>query len=219
VDHSCGKCGAAVEDGRAFCQQCRAPQIHVQLAEPDTETMETSRSEANSIASDRISSFPPIDRLPTLRPSLSDQGIAGRAALKAGLLSIFLGMIPVIGIVLTGSLAAYFYRRDKGAAPTAGIGWRVGAAAGVVAFAINSLLLVIRIVVFHGQQQYIESVTKVAQMVGYNLTDPDIQASIHNLVTPAGMTVTFILGLIFTVLLAALGGAMAALVFKPGVRR
>ena len=121
--------------------------------------------------------------------------------------------------VLTGSLAVYFYRRDKGSPPAAGVGWRVGAAAGVVAFAINSLLLIIRVVVLHGQQQYVESITKVAQMVGYNPADPDIQAGIHNLVTPGGMALTFFFGMIFTVVLAAVGGAMAALVFRPSTRR
>jgi hypothetical protein len=32
VDHSCQQCGVTIEDGRPFCPQCRAPQIHVQVA-------------------------------------------------------------------------------------------------------------------------------------------------------------------------------------------
>src|SRR5271170_3368495 len=35
VEHSCRQCGAQVEDGRPFCPQCRAPQIHVQIAVAD----------------------------------------------------------------------------------------------------------------------------------------------------------------------------------------
>ena len=190
----------------------------MQVADPDGEANIVSVNDAGSRSSLRVPSLPPIDRLPALQPGLSDQSIAGRAALKAGLLSIFIGMIPVLGIVLTGSLAVYFYRRDKGSFPAVRVGWRVGAAAGVVAFAINALLLVIRIVLLHGQQQYIESVTKLAQMVGYNAADPDIQAGIHNLVTPAGMAFTFFFGMIFTVALAALGGALAAMIFRSSSR-
>jgi hypothetical protein len=88
----------------------------------------------------------------------------------------------------------------------------------VVSFAINALLIVIRVFALHAQQEYIDAITKIAQMVGYNPADPDIQAGIHNLLTPSGMAVTFFFGMIFTVVLAALGGAMAALFFRPGPR-
>src|ERR1035441_7204710 len=37
VEHPCQQCGITVEDGRPFCPQCRAPQIHVQVAVPDAE--------------------------------------------------------------------------------------------------------------------------------------------------------------------------------------
>ncbi len=166
----------------------------------------------------RISQISDFGRSPAISHSLLDQGAAGRAALKAGVLGVFISMIPVLGIVLTGSLAVYFYRREKGFIPATRIGWRVGAAAGVVSFAINALLIVIRVFALHAQQEYIDAVTKIAQMVGYNPADPEIQAGIHNLLTPAGMTLTLLFGMIFTVVLAALGGAIAALVFRPGPR-
>lgn len=82
-----------------------------------------------------------------------DRGVAGRAALKAGVLGIFIGMIPLLGVVLTGALAVYFYRREsKLVLPTA-LGARLGAAATIVTFGISALLLMIRIFVFHGQQE------------------------------------------------------------------
>src|SRR4029077_18429785 len=37
VEHPCQKCGTTVEHGRPFCPQCRAPQIHVQVAISDAE--------------------------------------------------------------------------------------------------------------------------------------------------------------------------------------
>lgn len=153
-----------------------------------------------------------------MQQSSPDRGIAVRVALKAGVLGVFIGMIPILGIVLTGSLAAYLYRREKGSAPTTRIGSRVGAAAGVVSFAINSLLIVIRIFALHGQQEYVDAVMKFAQMMGYNPADPKMQASIQSLLTPSGMVLTFFFGMIFVVALAALGGALAAMIFRSPSR-
>ena len=159
-----------------------------------------------------------FDRSDAVQPGQFDRGVAVGAALKAGVLGFFIGMIPVLGIVLTGSLAVFFYRRAKAGVPTARIGGRVGAAAGVVSFGINSLLLVIRIFFLHGQQQYIDAITKFAQAVGYDTADPVIQATIRNLVSPPGLALTFFFGMIFTVALAALGGALAALLWRPSSR-
>lgn len=217
MDHPCEKCGAAVEDGRPFCPQCRAPQIHVQFAVPDDDAAAV-LSTAAGPPSDAFPQIPDFNRATATPPNLFDRGVAVRSALKAGLLGVFIGMIPVLGIILTGSLGVFFYRRAKGIAPATRIGARVGAAAGVVSFAINSLMIVVRIFSLHAQQEYIDAVTKVAQAVGYNTTDPVIQASIRNLVSPAGLALTFFFGMVFTIMLSALGGAVAALLFRPSSR-
>ncbi len=129
-------------------------------------------------------------------------------------MGFFVGMIPLLGIVLTGSLAVYFYRREKRIAPAPGIGSRLGGAAGVVSFGINTLLIAVRLLMFHAQREYIETMLKIAQAVGYNPADPEIQAAVRNLFTPQGLMLTFFFGMIFTVALAALGGALAALVLR-----
>jgi hypothetical protein len=144
-----------------------------------------------------------------------DKGIAVRAALKAGVLGVFVGMIPFLGIVLTGALGVFFYRRESGFPIPAALGSRLGGAAGMVAFAINALLITIRIFVFHAQQEYTDLFLKVAQKFGANAADPEIQASIHNLFTPAGLALTLFFGMIFTVVLASVGGALAALFSGP----
>jgi MFS family permease len=211
VDHSCEKCGARVEDGRPFCPQCRAPQIHVEVAVPVAEDASDSAA-GNPLAG--VQEIPRFDRALTPHQSPFDRGAATRAALKAGVLGFFVGMIPVLGIVLTGSLAVYFYRREKGLAPAAGIGSRLGGAAGVVSFAINSLLIVVRLFALHAQQEYTEALLKIAQAVGYNPADPEIQSAIRNLFTPSGLALTLFFGMLFAVALAALGGALAALVLR-----
>ena len=147
--------------------------------------------------------------------STMDRGIAVRAALKAGLLGFFIGMIPFLGLVMTGAVAVFFYRRESESTLPAALGSRLGGAAGVVTFAINALLITIRIFVFHAQQEYTDLFLKVAQKFGANAADPEIQASIHNLFTPAGLALTLFFGMIFTVVLASVGGALAALFSGP----
>jgi hypothetical protein len=144
-----------------------------------------------------------------------DRSVAVRAALKAGVLGVFIGMIPFLGIVLTGALAVFFYRRENGFALPTALGSRLGGAAGVVAFAINALLITIRIFVFHAQQEYIDVILKIAQRLGANTADPDLQANVHNLFTPSGLAITFLFGMIFTVVLASVGGAVASLFLRP----
>ena len=144
-----------------------------------------------------------------------DRGKAVRAALKAGVLGVFIGMIPFLGMVLTGALAVFFYRRENGVSPPTALGSRLGGAAGVVAFAINALMITIRIFIFHAQQEYIDAILKITQKFGANAADPDIQASIHNLFTPAGLVITFFFVMIFTVVLASVGGALASLMNRP----
>ena len=144
-----------------------------------------------------------------------DRSVAVRAALKAGVLGVFIGMIPFLGIVLTGALAVFFYRRENGFALPTALGSRLGGAAGVVAFAINAQLITIRIFVFHAQQEYIDVILKIAQRLGANTADPDLQASVHNLFTPSGLAITFLFGMIFTVVLASVGGALASLFLRP----
>jgi hypothetical protein len=149
------------------------------------------------------------------RPSTMDRSIAVRAALKAGVLGVFIGMIPFLGIVLTGALGVFLYRRESGFTLSAALGSRLGGAAGVVVFAINALLITIRIFVFHAQQEYTEAVLKVAQRFGANAADPGLQANIHNLFTPSGLAITFFFGMIVTVVLASVGGALASLFLRP----
>jgi hypothetical protein len=205
-----------VEDGRPFCPQCRAPQIHVRLessgagAGEDLQPVDEFPSET---AAESTGEWSPRQSYESGSTSVGtmDRGIAGRAALKAGVLGIIVSMIPLLGVVLTGALAVYFYRRESRLALPAGLGARLGAAAAIVTFGISAFLLVIRIFVFHGQQEYIKSLTQIAQGMGINAADPDFQAGIHNLFTPAGLVMTFFFWMLITVVLGLAGGALASL--------
>jgi hypothetical protein len=202
-----------VEDGRPFCPQCRAPQIHVQVAIPE--------GEAAGLNSAQGTFSPELPHSGHLSPSITarsaiDRSMAVRVALQAGVLGIFLGMIPILGIVLTGALAAYLYHRQNRFPLPAALAARIGGAAGVVSFAINAVMITIQIFMFHAQQKYADEVATIFQRFGANVADPDMQASIHSLFTPAGLAVTFFFGMIVSIVLASIGGALASLFLRPG---
>jgi hypothetical protein len=205
-----------VEDGRPFCPQCRAPQIHVQV--PDRGPAAAQQSSTHSSA-DEFS--PEILQAPHPAPPLGiagilDKAIATRAAVKAGVIGFFLGMlIPFVAIVVAGGLAVFFYRRESGFVLPAALASRIGGAAGVVAVAIQSLFFTIYIFIFHRQQEYVDSVTRFVHTVGGDASVSDIQASIRSLFTPAGLIVTLIFVMIVAVILASAGGALASLFFRP----
>jgi hypothetical protein len=207
VDHSCEKCGAAVEDGRPFCPQCRAPQIHVQMMATAGEVAEPANEAAD--ASIRGSQSANFDQSPGTQSGLFDRRAAMRSALKAGAIGTFIGMIPVLGIVLTGVLSVYFYRRRTGSYPPSAIGARLGAASGVVLFALNAIF-VIPIIAFHLQQESIEAATNLLQKLGMDKAIPQFQAVISEQFTPAGLVRTLIVAL----LLSAIGGALGALIMR-----
>src|SRR5271154_523299 len=106
VEHPCQQCGTSVEDGRPFCPQCRAPQIHVQIAVADAGNAAALNPSADA---GFLAGYQSEDSgFPVARSrSEMDSGTAVRAVLKAGLLGVFIGAVPVIGIVLTGALAVF----------------------------------------------------------------------------------------------------------------
>lgn len=206
MEHSCQKCGALVEDGRPFCPQCRAPQINVQIAigdDPVAPGLNSARE-----FSPEFSQILHSDRTGKVA-SIIDSRLAVRAALQAGVLGVFIAMLPILGILLTGTLAVFLYRRKNGFDLPAALGARVGAAAGVVVFAINAML-VIPIIVFHAQQECVDRIVEVAQKYGINTATPQFQANIHELFTVSGLAAFFI----STVVLASIGGAIGSLLLR-----
>jgi hypothetical protein len=154
-----------------------------------------------------------FDRSLGTHSGVVDQRAAMRSALKAGALGTFIGMIPVLGIVLTGSLAVYFYRRKTGSYPPVAAGARLGAAAGVVLFALNAILI-IPIIMLHAQKESIDSLAQLAQRLGIDTASPQFQATVNDLFTPSGLAKSFVVALVLT----SVGGALCALVMRQRPR-
>lgn len=156
---------------------------------------------------------PNFDRSLRTRSRLVDQRAAMRSALKAGALGTFIGMIPVLGIVLTGSLSVYFYRRKTGSYPPVAAGARLGAAAGVILFALNAILI-IPIIMLHAQKESIDSLAQLAQRFGIDTMSPQFQATVNELFTPSGLAKSFVVALVLT----SVGGALCSLVMRQKPR-
>jgi len=138
-----------------------------------------------------------------------DSGIAARAAFKAGAIGLVISAIPFIGILLTGALAVFFYRRKTGVILPAAVGARLGGAAGVVVFAVSALV-VLAVIVLHAQRQCIEMTITMLQRLGANTADARVQADIRNVFTPSGQALSFFV----TVVFASVGGALASLFLR-----
>ncbi len=213
MEHSCQLCGTAVEDGRPFCPQCRAPQIHVEVAIPEPAAVAGLHTVPGELSAE-VPQSPEDGQFD--RPGAMNRAVAARAALNAGVLGFFIGMlIPFVAIVVAGAMAVFFYRRQSGLVLPPALGARIGAAAGVVAVGIQSVFFTIWIFVFHRQQDYVDSVSRFVHAVGADASFPDIQASIRSLFTPAGMVMTIFFVMIIAMVLSAAGGALASLFLRP----
>ena len=220
MDHPCEKCGATVEDGRPFCPECRAPQIHVQVAVAAVE------DEADPAAGGGTKA--PSSHIPQISDSyhasqsgagLLDRNVAKRAVFKAGALGGLIGVIiPLVGVVLAGPFAVFSYRRERVLFSGARLGLKLGAGAGAISFAIDYLLGIVRILSTHSQQEFIDKAVKSWQALGVDVSDPGVQAGIHMMFTPAGIVIALIFGMILSALLAGLFGAVTAAIIGPRVR-
>src|SRR5580704_14447980 len=96
VEHSCQQCGTTVEDGRPFCPQCHAPQIHVEVAIPEAGDVAVLNSAPGVFSPDIPVETTLVSSQPRqiVSPSTMDRGIAVRAALMAGVFGVFVQMIP-----------------------------------------------------------------------------------------------------------------------------
>jgi hypothetical protein len=208
VEHACQQCGAAVEDGRPFCPQCRAPQIHVQIALPDAGSAAFTGSAADELSPDILQAG--RGEHPMLSGPGMESKTAVRAAVKAGLLGTIISAIPLIGLVLTGALAVFFYRRKSGSVLPAALAARLGAAAGLFVFGVSALFAIV-IVVTHSQQQFVDMLMQTLQRLGANTADPELEANLRagfaNTFTPSGQAVA----LLFAVVFSSIGGALASL--------
>ena len=214
MDHPCHKCGQIVEDGKAFCSQCGAPQIRVVMPE----------SLAPAVAGNALSNDLPAFSLDppsgpvTLRAESLSTGIAwpqalracAAAALIAALVMAFGLMVPLLAVLGAGFLAVTLYHhRNPAWNVNARSGAQLGAVCGLLFFGISAILESLAVALFHTGGQVRQKMLEALQQAASRSSDPQVQAAFDRLKTPEGLAAMLILGLVVLFLVSIAAGSIA----------
>ncbi len=216
MEHSCYQCGTAVEEGIAFCPQCRAPQIRVTVAVPQAVlASEAGFGEVVSQGSVPAAAIP---------PAKIDWQQALPAAALAGSLAALLMIIPLgasfgLGMLSAGFLCVLFYRRRvPHANPTPWVGARLGMVSGALGFVLFGLLTLIETTLFHAGNDFRLALLQAVEQAAARNSDPQAQQMFQYLKTPQGLLVVMIMALAATffvfLIFASLGGAVGAAILR-----
>ncbi len=223
MEHPCHQCGAAVEDGTAFCKHCGAPQIRVGGEEPATPPLPPGTpAEAQPPAE-------PVTLAGTTPavPAGVEWSQAVPAAALAGLLLAIAWVVPFLGflfwLIAGGIIGVGMYRRRVPQAMlTPGLGARIGAVTGLFGFGIFCGMMAIELFTTQGSGHLRQMLQQVIEQAASRNADPRAQQAIQQLMTPAGLAlmVTLVLVLFLGAFLAlsSVGGAVGAWLLgrRPG---
>jgi hypothetical protein len=210
MEQSCYKCGQTVEEGIPFCPHCSAPQIRVVIAEPAPLPLAfagaTTTQEAVSLSA---SQTVPVLALPmqwsqAFRP-------CALAAVVASLL-MALGLNPFVAMFSVGFLAVVFYRQSRREIlmrPAIGAG--LGALAGLLWFAMSSILEALVVILFHKGPELSSELVKRIQQASSQTSDPQVLAVFDRLKSPGGLELLMLTGLIFALLASLVLGGLGGL--------
>jgi len=214
VEYSCHQCGATVQEGIAFCPQCKAPQIRVAAAETFSPPV---------LDSDGTSTLPSYPYLPSPGLTAIDWSRAFPATALAGLIAAVLMMTPLaafgLGMMIGGILSVVFYRRRNPVANiTPGMGSRLGMASGVLGGCIFAMLLAAGTVVLHAWDQIHQKVIDLVEQTAARNLDPQAQQAMEFFKTDQGIALLVMSALVGTlvafVIFSALGGALGAVLLR-----
>ena len=212
MDHPCHKCDHVVEDGKAFCSQCGAPQIRVAIAEPALEPVSAGDGSFRVPDSETESILPVSASNPMPAGWSRDVKACLLAAAVAVVLS-FLGLNPFVAALGTGSLAVAFSRR-QGALIRPAVGARIGAFSGLLLFGISTIFEVLAVVLLHKGAEIRGEMMDKLQQVAVRYPGPQVEPFLDFVKSPAGFAfmlgASLIFGLVAFVTLGSLGGALSA---------
>jgi hypothetical protein len=211
VEHACYRCGAIVNEGAPFCPECRAPQIRVNVPEPDPQNAPATPP------------FPPgtpgelqPPAVPVLLPSpIRLRDTLGTALAASAVIVAFWVLIPaglILGATLAGALAVLLYaRRRPEIRLTAGSGAKIGMMSGLAAFAFFFVVILVGYLADHGAsfRQMLE------QWLNSRPADNPARAEIlSRLNSPEFMATVVVMTIIFMLIMlvgfSSIGGAIAA---------
>lgn len=198
-----------MEQGTAFCPQCRAPQIRVAVPEIVI---------PSGIASDStVTSLPAYFGAPLTTRIEWSQALPATAL--AGLITALLMMTPLayfgFGMLIGGSLSVVFYRRRVPVANvTPGMGARLGMVSGILGGGIFAALLSVGTTLFHAWDSVRAKLIEVVEQTAARNPDPQTQQALEFFKSPDGivllLTTALIGALMAFVIFSGLGGALGA---------
>jgi hypothetical protein len=133
------------------------------------------------------------------------------AALVASLL-MTLGLNPFVAMFSVGFLAVVFYRQSRREIlmrPTIGAG--LGALAGLLWFAMSSILEALIVILFHKGAELSSELIKRIQQAASQTSDPQVIAVFDRLKSPGGLQLLMLTGLIFAFLAAIVLGGLGGM--------
>jgi hypothetical protein len=214
MEQPCYKCGQAVEESVPFCPHCRAPQIRVVVATPvPSPAVSAGVSEASQVSAALPNSSSVA--LPTHRVHFLKS--AALAALVASILAS-LRLNIFVSMLGAGFLAVVFYRQQMpGIGIKAAVGARVGALSGLLFFVYFAAVAAVASA-FLGTNIREQILDNAQKWAASRPPEPQIQAALEQLKTPAGFIVAFVVGcvilLVVCVALASLSGSLAGVILS-----
>jgi hypothetical protein len=223
MDHPCHKCGHGVEDGKAFCSQCGAPQIRVVMPEVFVEPVPAGDGATLAIDHGEGASFSGIPPNPLpVNLARGFQPCALAAAVAMGL--TILGLNPFVAALGTGFLSvAFSRRRGSGSVIRGGAGAKLGALSGLLFFGASLIVETLAVAVLHkGAELRGEMLDKVQQAAA-RYSGPEVQPFLDFVKSPDGfaimMVASVIFGLVAFIVLGSCGGALGATLLGRHDRR
>jgi hypothetical protein len=214
MDHPCHKCGNSVEDGKAFCSHCGAPQIRVAVPEALPESIPA--GSGSTIALDRevgpISSGIPLGSMPVSRAHAL-QPCAFAVAVAVGL--TVLGLNPFVAALGSGFLAvAFSRRRSPGTLIRGGTGAKLGAFSGLLFFGVSTILETLALAVLHKGAEVRSAMLDKVEQAAARYPTSEVQPFLDFVKSPDGfaimMVASVIFGLLAFIVLGSCGGALGA---------
>ena len=202
-----------MEQGTAFCPQCRAPQIRVAVPENAILPGTTSNS--------AVSALPAYYGSPLATRIEWSQALPATAL--AGLIAAVLMMTPLagfgLGMLIGGCLAVVFYRRRIPVAHvTPAMGARLGMVAGILGGGIFAALLSVGTMLFHAWDSVRGKLIEIVEQTAARNPDPEARQALEFFKSPNGivllLTTAVIATLIAFVIFSGLGGALGAALLR-----
>jgi hypothetical protein len=219
MEKSCYKCGSIMEEGRPFCSHCGAPQIRVIVAEPLSVTAPISETAAIAQSGSGLAAS---ETVPVLAVPMQWSHALKPCALAAGVaaLLMLLGLNPFVGMLSVGFLAVVFYRQgNPERSLRAATGARLGALSGLLCFAVASIVEALVVLTMHKGAEIQQALITAVNQAAARTSDPQALAVFDRFKTPEGLQLLMVFGLLFgliaSIVLAAMSGAVGATILGP----